>query len=199
MSNISDNIVVIQFAEAKPPIFKEVNGKKWVMYGEEDDYPQYLLELFNKSAKHNAIIRSKVNYVIAKGFELKVENESQSVSASSLNWIKNVNRFGESLDSIAKKAAFDKEVYGGYCLEIVWRNDKTCEIFHADYTKYRSNADNTMFYYRKDGKFYGIKGSPEEIPAFDPSKRKGKQIIYYKDYRPGINTYTLPPYIGAIN
>ena len=76
MSNISDNIVVIQFAEAKPPIFKEVNGKKWVMYGEEDDYPQYLLELFNKSAKHNAIIRSKVNYVIAKGFELKVENES---------------------------------------------------------------------------------------------------------------------------
>lgn len=199
MSEVKDNILVISFAEAKPPIFREMNGKKWVMYGEEDDYPQYLLGLFNKSAKHNAIIRSKVNYVIANGFELKVKDEQQSAPATSLSWVKNVNRFGESLDSIAKKAAFDKEIYGGYYLEVVWRNDKTCEIFHADYTKYRSNADNTLFYYRKDGKFYGVKAEPGEIPAFNPNKRKGKQILYCKDYRPGINTYTLPPYIGAIN
>ena len=199
MWTLYENIVVLSFAEAKPPVFREMPGKKWVMYGEQDDYPQYLLGLFNKSAKHNAIIRSKVNYIIGNGFEIMLDSEGKQVPAQSQKWIKNVNRFGEDLDCIARKCAFDKEIHGGYYLEIIWRNDKTCEIIHGDYIKYRSNADNTLFFYKKDGKFYASKDQPEEIPAFDPNKRKGKQILYYKDYRPGNDTYTLPPYIGAMN
>jgi len=199
VKGIGDNIMVFSFAEAKPPIFREVSGKKWIMYGEQDDYPAYLLGLFNKSAKHNAIIRSKVNYIIGNGFHLSIEDGGKEVSARSQQWIKNVNRFGEDLDCIARKCAFDKEIHGGYYLEVIWRTDKTCELYHCDYTKYRSNADNTLFYYKKDGKFYGSKEQPNEIPAFDIDNKTGKQVLYYKDYRPGIETYTLPPYIGAIN
>ncbi len=29
--------------------------------------------------------------------------------------------------------------------------------------------------------------------------REGKQILYIKEYRPGLDTYALPGYIGALN
>jgi len=54
---------IIQFAEAKQPEYKEKKGEGYIQYGDKNDYPSYLIDLFNKSAKHGAIIRSKVHYI----------------------------------------------------------------------------------------------------------------------------------------
>ena len=39
-----------------PPVFTEQSDVDWVNYGKDNDYPYYLIDLYNKSAKHNAII-----------------------------------------------------------------------------------------------------------------------------------------------
>ena len=58
-----DGIAFKQGFESKLPEYKVVNGKDYVMYGENNRYPDYLLEMYQRSAKHNAIVNGKVNYI----------------------------------------------------------------------------------------------------------------------------------------
>ncbi len=50
------------------PVFKEVSNKDYILYGEKNDYPEFLTSLYNRSAKHNAIINGKCNYILGAGF-----------------------------------------------------------------------------------------------------------------------------------
>ena len=85
-------IQVLTFAEAKQPEYKEKKGEGYMQYGQNNDYPQYLLDLFNKSAKHNAIIRGKVNYIVGNGW------------AGEQAIVQKVNR-EETLNDLTKKVA----------------------------------------------------------------------------------------------
>lgn len=179
---------VLTFAEAKQPEFKEKKGEGYIQYGDRNDYPNYLVELFNKSAKHNAIIKSKVHYITANGWAGSPEAEP---------FIKKVNRM-ESLEDLTRKVSLDAELFGGYYLEIIFSvSGQLSEIWHCDYTKIRTNKDNTQFWYKED---WGDRAEKAEVyPAFNPSNPYGKQILYIKEYRPNMGYYSLPGYFGALN
>lgn len=179
------NFLVIQFAEARQPEYREKKKEGYIEYGLRNDYPEYLVELFNKSAKHNAIVRNKVHYICGNGW---VGNEQ---------FVENVNR-SESLNDLTRKVSMDMELFGGAYLEIIWNLEKKIsEIWHCDYTKFRTNKDNTQFWYKEDWK--DNKKQPEVYPAFNPKMPTGKQILYLKEYRPNMNVYSLPSYFGALN
>ena len=179
---------VLTFAEAKQPEFKEKKGEGYIQYGDRNDYPNYLVELFNKSAKHNAIIKSKVHYITANGWSGSPEAEP---------FIKKVNRM-ESLEDLTRKVSLDAELFGGYYLEIIFSvSGQLSEIWHCDYTKIRTNKDNTQFWYKED---WGDRNEKAEVyPAFNPANPYGKQILYIKEYRPNMGYYSLPGYFGALN
>ncbi len=99
---------VVTFAEARQPEFKEKKGEGYIQYGDRNDYPNYLVDLFNKSAKHNAIVKSKVHYISANGWKGSEEAE---------NFIEKVNRM-ESLNDLTRKVSLDAELFGGYYLEL---------------------------------------------------------------------------------
>jgi DNA-binding MarR family transcriptional regulator len=175
---------IIQFAEAKQPEYKEKRGEGYIQYGEKNDYPQYLVELFNKSAKHNAIVKSKVHYITGNGW------------SGSEQFIEHVNRT-ETLNDLTRKVSLDIELFGGAYLEIIWGVNKISEIWHCDYSKFRTNKDNTQFWYKEDWK-----DRNEEYKvynAFNPKNPVGKQIYYVKEYRPNQGAYSLPSYFGALN
>jgi hypothetical protein len=49
---------------------------------------------------------------------------------------------------------------------------------------------------------YGVRQFPqlnqiEQIPAFDPENRIGKQLFYYRVYSAGVKVYPLPEYLGG--
>lgn len=186
MSSFSNDIMVVSFAEAKQPEFKERKGRGYIEFGDRNDYPDYLLSLFNKSAKHGAIVRGKANYIAGNGFTGGNEKMNNPNPA-------------EKLDDILRKVTLDAELFGGYFLEIIWANSgkSISEMRHIDYTKLRTNKDCTEFYYKKDWKNY--REEPDIIPAFNPDVPAGRQIIYVKDYRPGQETYALPNYFNALN
>ena len=52
---MTDNFLILNFAEARQPEYKERKGMGYIEFGEMNDYPNYLLDLYNKSAKHPAI------------------------------------------------------------------------------------------------------------------------------------------------
>ena len=179
---------VLTFAEAKQPEFKEKKGEGYIQYGDRNDYPNYLVELFNKSAKHNAIIKSKVHYITANGW---------SGSPDAEPFIDQVNRM-ESLEDLTRKVSLDAELFGGYYLEIIWSvTGQLSEIWHCDYTKIRTNKDNTQFWYKEDWADRAEKA--EVYPAFNPANPYGKHILYIKEYRPNMGYYSLPGYFGALN
>ena len=176
------------FAEARQPEYKEKKGIGYMLYGDRNDYPNYLVELFNKSAKHNAIIKSKVHYITGNGWT--GSDEAQT-------FIAKVNRM-ESLNELTRKVSLDVELFGGYYLELIWSaTGQLAEVWHCDYTKIRTNKDNTQFWYKDEWK-----DNKEDFivyPAFNPSFPTGKQILYVKEYRPDMGIYSLPGYFGALN
>ena len=180
-----ENFILVQFAEAKQPEYREKKKEGYMEYGEKNDYPIYLVELFNKSAKHNAIVRNKVHYICGNGW---TGNEQ---------FIEKPNR-SENLNDLTRKISMDLELFGGAYIEVIWGLGKVAEMWHIDYTKIRTNKDNTQFWYKENWKDYKEK-TEFVYPAFNPKVQEGKQIIYLKEYRPNIGVYSLPVYFGALN
>lgn len=191
---MNENIFILKFAEAKQPIFKEKKGEKggYIEFGENNTYPSYLLSLYNNSAKNNAIIKGKVNYITGNGWAAK---EADPIAEQ---FIKQPNPY-ESLHELSLKVVTDKEVFGGAYLEIIWSKvgGQLASVNHIDYTKIRSNKDNTQFWYKQD--WADRKEEAVVIAAFNTQIRQGKQILYIKEYRPGLETYALPGYMGSLN
>lgn len=183
MAETTPDIIVLKFADSKVPVFKEARNKDYIKYGEDNLYPEYLTYLFNKSAKHNAILTGKAYYIFGKGFE---------------NGDVKVNRLGDTLNDITRKAVLDTEIYGGFRLEVIWNKvGRIAEIYHVDYTSIRV-AKETGFYYKEN---WQPSNRDEEIfvPAFNPAEPIGSQIYAYNEYRPMTRYYPLPAYIGANN
>ena len=192
--NMEDNkIIVLKFEDSKIPEFKEVRGKEWVYFGDDNVYPEYLTKLFNKSAKHNAIINGKVTYIVGEGMYAKVDD------AEADKMMFKANSAGESLNDIIKKCALDIEIFGGFYLNIIPNKlGGIADIYHLDFERVRSNEDGSMFYYKNDWKL-GNRDKAMEFAAFNPKDMTATSIFAYKEYRPGLRTYCLPNYIGAIN
>lgn len=182
--SLENQFVLVQFAEAKQPEYIEKKGEGWIGYGHRNDYPNYLVELFNKSAKHNSIVKSKVHYICGNGW------------TGSEGFINKPNRT-ENLDDLTRKVSLDIELFGGAYIEVIWGIGRIAEIWHLDYTKIRTNKDNTQYWYKEDWK--DNKEKHKIYPAFNPKNSQGKQILYMKEYRPTSQVYALPSYFGALN
>jgi DNA-binding Lrp family transcriptional regulator len=181
------SVSFIKFADVKVPVMKEVPNKGWVLFGEDNKFPNMLLNMFNKSSKHNGIVLGKVNYITGKGFDHVIQ----------------ANPY-ENCNEILKKACLDIEVFGGCYLEIQYNEiGKIGAFYHVPYHKVRSSKDNTQFYV-KDWESYKKNDEPKVFAAYDPKLdvkllRNQTQILYYKEYRPGVETYSYPGYMGALN
>jgi len=187
--------MVLTFAEARQPEYREKKGEGegYIEFGKKNDYPNYLVDLFNKSAKHNAIIKGKVNYITGNGFKIK-----EGVDPIGEQFIAQANRV-ESLTEVLRKASIDIELFGGAYLQIIWSvtGENLAEVYHVDYTKIRTNADNTQFWYSEN--WEDRKYKREIFNGFNSQLRQGTQIMYLKEYRPNLNAYALPGYFGALN
>lgn len=184
-----DNFSILTFAEARQPDYKEKKGIGYYEYGHMNDYPEYLLELYKKSAKHQALIKGKINYICGNGWKAgDVYGEL---------FIRNANQV-ETLEEVTKKIVTDNELFGGFYLQVIWSmNGMISDIYHVDYSKVRTNKDNTEFWIKDNWK-----DRHEEVkvyPAFNPNFPKGSQILFVKEYRAGISIYPLPSYFGGLN
>ena len=198
------NLISLTFDNNKVPMFIEQKGKEWVKYGESNNYPQYLVLLFNRSAKHNAIITSKQLYITGKGVEIDQADMQGDDIVKLQAYINAPNQY-ETLNDLMKKTVLDYELFGGFYLKVVGKKGKdgVAEIYHVDYCNVRSNEDNTEFYLSSEwiNEQGDENSNPKDIktlPAYDINKKQAESLFYLKAYRPNLNTYTLPDYIGAV-
>lgn len=175
-------LIEIKFDQAQMPKYEEKKGKGWIEFGKDNDYPEYLLSLYNESPKHGTLVKSKANYVYGKGFE----NAGKA------------NSKGDTFNDILKRCVKDDELYRGFYLQVIYnRIGQVSEIYHIEFHKVRVSKDMKLFYVKNDWK--DAREKPREYKTFNPAEPYGAQIYYYKEYNPSSYYYPVPSYIQGLN
>lgn len=186
------------------PILRENVSKDIIYYGMPyNNYPEFCLSLYRNSSTHNSIIDGSTDYQVGKG--LRSASGNKKIEKA----IATYNRKNDSLNDVFLKCAKDMEIFGGYCLHIIYGRGSTvkkpiiAEILHADISKFRFNADGSSLKYLNTwAVFSGNYTSteyvsnqdrtniiPKDYTLYDPTNPKGEQIFYYA----GLNTRDFYP------
>jgi hypothetical protein len=160
------------------------NRSGWIDYGNDNLYPQYLINLYYNSPIHNALTNSIAFMIEGQGT-------------------------GTILDSALQGIAFDLKLQGAFVAEVIWSMDFTrvVKINHLPFENCRLAYDKeeeeiTGIWYSKDWKnSRSKKGKPEFIPAFNPSQaqEQPRQVIYAHGMMAGSSYYPKPDYFGSLN
>jgi predicted transcriptional regulator len=184
----------INFHDNKLPVFKENKAKGFVTFGADNLYPDFLIELFNKSPKHNAIVSAKASYVAGIGTE--VYGQSTEDIAKIQNKLKSINAY-ETFEELKAKVAYDAELFNGFAVEVIWNKAKTApsEYYHIPFKDIRKGLEGD-FVYCAD--WTDTKAEKIHYQPYNPITRESKQLYYCQFYRPGQGEYPLPDYVGAL-
>jgi predicted transcriptional regulator len=184
----------INFHDNVLPVFKENKAKGYVTFGADNLYPEFLIELFNKSPKHNAIVSSKASYV--SGIGTKIDGQNTVDIAKAEAKCKAINAY-ETLDEVKNKIAYDFELFNGFALEIIWNKAKTAiaEIYHLPFKNIRKGLEGDYVYCTD---WTDRKAEQIHYQPFNSTTRESKSIYYCQYYRPGQGEYPLPDYVGAL-
>lgn len=109
---------------------KELRGKEYKGWGEDNLAPQYLLDLSNSVPTLQAIERATTDYISGSSVECSFTLPDLEKGI--------INREGESIESLIKRLANDKCVFGGYAIQVV-RNlgGQVCELKYVDVSECR--------------------------------------------------------------
>ena len=187
--------------ESNPYRESHPDTPKYMKFGADNQYPEYLISLYNQSSTHASCVNAIVQAITGEG--LITEDE---------DILKVANREGESWNDIFGKVALDYKLFGGYALEIIYSRDrsKIAEIYHVDFSHVRAMEKDDRnkipgFYISNEWKpvwNYNIEQDDKklpQLPIFNLEKRadEPKQLLYHNPYRPGQQYYPLPDYVGG--
>lgn len=170
----------------------------FIKWGKKNDYPYFLIDLYNGSAWHQGIIKNKTYYIAGGGLEVVSGNMQPFIE----------NKYAEfDMNEIAEMLCNDYEMFGGFCAIGTWNRDgsRVAVWEHIDLDSVRVDESERMYYISDD--WTAMQQSAEktnlrEIPALDMTNKTGKFIIYYKDpvkkTKKERGIYPKPPYYGGI-
>jgi len=190
-------IKVLDFAKGQVyPTFRENRNGLWVDYGDNNLYPQYLLEVYNnRSNKHKAIINRKVDMTTGNGIVQPTTEELKK-------FLK--NSFGElDIEELSIKIDYDLEIYGGFAIKVRWNLDGTriAALDYVPYQKCRISPCETKVLISKDwSNVRKSENKPEEFCRFSSKKsvEYPTQIFYYLSDGPGQEHYPIPYYSSTL-
>lgn len=166
------------------PVMEEtkITGKKYMGFGKDNQYPQYLFSLYRNSTILQSVINGIVDYAVGQGVK-------------SLFLTEQVNTDGETWDDIMKNITLDFMVTDGFAINVLRdAENRISELYWLDVSKVRLSEDGLTGYYSENGFSWGDK--PQELPIFDPKKKQKSSIFYYKGSSRGL--YPIPRWSGAI-
>lgn len=172
---------------------ESANSKGFVNYGDDNLFPQYLIDLFHSSSTHNALTTTIATMVFGEGFDATTLDGRLAFDQWNLN------------DEL-RKACVDFQIQGGFALEVNWSLDRTtiANVSHLPFENIRSgfvNEDEKVDYYYYSKDWSSKTEVVDEICTFDPERKLDHptQILYVKPFSPGSFYYPKPCYTGSID
>jgi hypothetical protein len=189
---------IINFNQAYvAPTYKYDNKNNIITWGSKNDYPNYLLDLYNNygASLHKSIINRKVKLISGKGL-------AEVVDTSLIEFIDKHN-----LDEELIKVSLDYEIFNSFAFEVIYTNGgELSSVKHIPVSKIRKGIETeelnfSHVWVSKDWSKYKKEGyEPEMIRTFNPYTKIGKQIYFFNEYNPQTDdTYAIPQYSTSIN
>jgi hypothetical protein len=185
--NNKHSVGSIQLSAYTPHNYVDVKNKKgWIEYGVNNDYPDYLIDLFNESPTHHALCVSLSYWIFGAGLDSPELNKYD---------------FNETL----LRSCLEFKINGYFFLEIVWTGNQISRIEPMPSELMRCGErvgrEIPFFWYCEDWS-NTTKYKPRQIRAFSSNPtdiaNHPNQILYIRPFSPGSFYYAKPDYIGAV-
>jgi hypothetical protein len=192
----TQRVFEIQMSNYIRPEIKEVQGKKWVLNGNNNEFYKTIIDAYNGSTTNSAIIDSYSQFIYGKGLTSsdKITKASQWAALTSIFSKKDLRR-------ICK----DFEMFGEASVEVKYLNNKVQKVFHIAKEKVapevaNEEGDITGYYYSYDWTKTN-KYKPERYDAFGFGSGSGErsEIYIIKDYQVGQFYYSNPSYVSGLS
>ena len=169
---------------------KSLSGKKYLNYGDNNQFPNYLWELYLRSALLQSIINGTTDYVMGNGIVYAENPIIQRLSVEA-------NKKGDTLDDIIKKITADYLIFGGFCCQLLYNKlNELTEIYWLDFRNVRLNKDGDKAFYSDDWVRHA--NDYIEYKVFDGENKKGSSVFYFKGHL-SRGVYPIPKFNGALS
>lgn len=180
--------------------YKEHRKDEYVRSGEDNYFPHYIIDLYNRSSIHAAAVNATIEAIIGGGLTANIQS-----------YLDKANLKGETWNDIFVKVATDYYLQGSFALEIIWTRDRSriAEVYHIDFSHIRAKEKNHRGHipgwyissdWDKKGRYAATIDDAIYLPSFNPEEKEFEpnQLFVYTAYRPGQEYYPLPAYNGAL-
>ena len=196
------NLDLIKLSHYNIPHLVERPSQDWVSFGEDNLYPNYLLELFLGSAINGALIKSIGAMIYGEGIAATNADESDSTKESFLRLTELLHN---SDDDVLKDLAMDLKLFGGCYVNVIWSRDrsKIAKLLHipAQYIRSGKMVDGEIdtYYYSADwSKTRKQEYRPRPYASFNTNDRtQASQILMIRDKNPALFYGFAPDYVAA--
>ena len=192
-----NSIRVVSLSGYEIPEVKEVYNKKWISYGENNDYFDTLIERYLGSPTNSRCINGIVDMVYGRGLEATDSAEFPEMYAKFKVLIRPKD---------VKRVSNDYKMLGQAAMQVVYNKSKTkiIKVLHFPMECLRAEKCDSKgviraYYYHP--KWAEIKPSdtPKRIPTFGNGAKSEKSELYiFKPYRSGFYYYAPVDYHGCL-
>ena len=175
--------IVNETKEIPKLVCQSAKNAPYVKYGENNDFPNYIFELYNNSSQFNSIVETMKNYILGSG-------------VSSNFHLKIVNRKGDSFENFIEKLVYDYLIFGSFSFQVT-RNKlgNISELNWIDIRYARTNEDEDKIYYSTE--WSKNRRQPKVYDRFTIGSQFPTSIFYYKGRRTR-DVYGVPMYLAAL-
>ena len=178
---------------------EKVTNRDFVEWGKGNNYPGYLLDLYNNVTTLRSIINGNIDFVTGDDVSILPLGERFADGI--------MNTRGDLITDIVRDLAKDYNLYGGFALQIIRdHNGDVAEIYYIDMRFIRSNKENDVFYYNE----HWEKGGRKDViiyPKFlrnldwasltdEERDRHASSILFVKNVHTQV--YPAPMYAASV-
>jgi hypothetical protein len=165
----------------------EVDSKKgfW-LWGENNDYPQYLDGLYKEVATLRSIIEGTIDFVVGDKVEI-----------DDVVWNEVVNDKGVTPEDLCRDLTRDYLKYGGFAVNVVRNKEgKVGGLYYIPLERLRFNEDRSEFYYSRDWSKSIGRVKFGVYKRFDPQGKDASSIYVYTNNRTDV--YPSPKWAASV-
>ena len=189
------DIRVVELAAYTSPKIIEDPRKDFVMYGEDNNYYQYLIDLYNGSPTNHACINGISEMIFGKGLDALDSSNKPDEYAQMISLLKK---------DVVRKVIYDYYLMGGAAMQIIYGKGrkKIVQVEHIPVETLRAeksgeSGEIEAYYYFHDWSEYKNSSKATRIPAFGTST-ESREILFIKPYKAGYYYYSPPAYTGGL-
>ena len=191
MDRKADNITLIQLSNYVKPEVKEHLGRKWVLYGEKNQFLKYIIDRYNGSPTNESIINVYSELLYGKGIVINGQDELYK------------ELFEVFPKREVRKCLKDFKLFGQYAMQILRaKGGGVAKIMHVPFEKIGMEVSdeegdiNNVYFCEDWTNVYKYK--PEKYPIFKCKLTEPIMIKVVQPYTAGQFYYANPDYLAGL-